>query len=89
MAESDRLLSREAGGLGPGSGVGGLGVDHSSAFTAGGLGSPQHQAAAAPSPPRPPYTCYLYAAMDIYSRYKVGLILPTLVGSDAQGAVTG
>ena len=36
-----------------------------------------------------PYTCYLYAAMDIYSRYKVGLILPTLVGSDAQGAVTG
>ena len=39
--------------------------------------------------PRPPYTCYLYAAMDIYSRYKVGLILPTLVGSDAQGAVTG
>ena len=53
VAESDRLLSGEAGGLGPGSGVGGLGVDHSSAFTAGGLGSPQHQAAAAPSPPRP------------------------------------
>ena len=25
-----------------------------------------------------PYTCYLYAAMDIYSRYKVGLILPKL-----------
>ena len=24
------------------------------------------------------YTCYLYAAMDIYSRYKVGLILPKL-----------
>ncbi len=25
-----------------------------------------------------PYTCYLYAAMDIHSRYKVGLILPKL-----------
>ena len=25
-----------------------------------------------------PYTCYLYAAMDISSRYKVGLILPKL-----------
>ena len=25
-----------------------------------------------------PYTCYLYAAMDIYSRYKVGMILPKL-----------
>ena len=23
-----------------------------------------------------PYTCYIYAALDIYSRYKVGLILP-------------
>ena len=23
-----------------------------------------------------PYTCYLYAAMDISTRYKVGLILP-------------
>lgn len=25
-----------------------------------------------------PYTCYLYAAMDIHSRYKVGMILPRL-----------
>ena len=25
-----------------------------------------------------PYTCYLYAAMDISSRYKIGLILPKL-----------
>ena len=25
-----------------------------------------------------PYTCYLYAAMDIYSRYKVGMILSKL-----------
>ena len=25
-----------------------------------------------------PYTCYLYAAMDISSRYKVGLVLPKL-----------
>ena len=31
-----------------------------------------------------PYTCYLYAAMDIHSRYKVGLILPKL---DAGGAL--
>lgn len=23
-----------------------------------------------------PYTCYLYAVMDIAARYKVGLILP-------------
>lgn len=31
-----------------------------------------------------PYTCYLYAAMDIHSRYKVGLILPKL---DERGAL--
>ncbi len=30
-----------------------------------------------------PYTCYLYAAMDIHSRYKVGLILPKLDEGDA------
>lgn len=29
------------------------------------------------------YTCYLYAAMDIHSRYKVGLILPKLDEGDA------
>ena len=30
-----------------------------------------------------PYTCYLYAAMDIHSRYKVGLILPKVDESNA------
>ena len=31
-----------------------------------------------------PYTCYLYAAMDISTRYKVGLILPKV---DTDGAL--
>ena len=31
-----------------------------------------------------PYTCYLYAALDIYTRYKVGLILPKV---DEAGAL--
>ena len=35
---SDRLLSGEAGGLGPGSGAGSVGVDHPSVSTAGGGG---------------------------------------------------
>ena len=30
-----------------------------------------------------PYTCYLYAAMDIHSRYKVGLILPKVDEANA------
>jgi len=30
-----------------------------------------------------PYTCYLYAAMDIRSRYKVGLILPKVDEANA------
>ena len=30
-----------------------------------------------------PYTCYLYAAMDIHSRYKAGLILPKVDESNA------
>ena len=31
-----------------------------------------------------PYTCYLYAVLDIYTRYKVGLILPKV---DEAGAL--
>ena len=30
-----------------------------------------------------PYTCYLYAAMDISTRYKVGLILPQVDGAES------
>ena len=50
---SDRLLSGEASGLGPGSRAGGLGIDHSSVFVTRGLGSPQYEATATSLSERP------------------------------------
>ena len=53
VARSDGLLSGEAGGVGPGSGAGGLGVDHSSVSATRGLGPPQYEATAPALPERP------------------------------------
>ena len=95
VARSNGLLSGEAGGVGAGSGAGGLSVDHSSVFAAGGLVRPSTKRRrprfqngpvmrprncpglgyiqmdvkyVTPELSGLPYTCYLYAALDISTR---------------------
>ena len=47
-----------------------------------GLGYPQMDVKyVTPELSRLPYTCYLYTAMDVSNRYKVGLILPKVDGA--------